>query len=297
MEQENYELNIESWASSLMELEETGLESEDSHSQTCSHSALVSLAPTYYRSKAFSSNIGINNLINAADPLLTLVTKLRRVTYPPDVITLHQNISHEVKAFENKAQTLGYRPQLVLAARFVICALLDELITLTLWPDQEWKKYSLVDTFHKDSWDEDRFFLILERGLQDATAHIDLLELIYLCLRLGYEGKYRGMERGLLELRGLTDHLYSTITHHREEFSRSLHISSVNLNLHPIKKKNFVHLLPPVWLLTTLMVIILLTAFTFFYLRLVEAATPLSQYFNTLKLSPDIAPKSNSMNP
>lgn len=286
MDRDNYEVNIETWASSLMELEEGGIDYTHSHHHPQSHSSLVALStPTYYRSKAYSTYVGINNLVNAADPILTFVSKLRRITNVPDPATLHHNICHEIKAFENKAQTFGYRPQLVMAARFILCALLDELISITFWPDLTWEKYSLVEAFHKDVSNGEQFFTILDRSLQDASAHIDLLELIYLALRFGYEGKYRGMERGLFELRNITDHLYTTIIHHKEEFSRALYLPKAQMNYGLTNKKQYMHLLPPSWLMSILMISCLIMVFIFFYIRLREVSTPIGEFLQSIQTS------------
>ncbi len=281
MEQENYQMNIETLANSLMELEEYGIESKNQPDPPASNSVLPIALPTYYRSKAFSSNISINNLINASDPILTLVTKLRQIPAPPDANVLYLNLCHEIKAFENKAQTQGYRLQIIFAAKFVVCALLDELIAITLWPNLEWKKYSLIETFHKENWEHDQFYLILERGLQDAVAHIDLLELIYICLRLGYEGKFRSIERGHLELKSMIDHLYHVITQHREEFSRSLLIRLGDPSHQLSRQKNYFHLLPSAWLISTIMIVSLIIIFIFFYSKLIETASPIYQFINT----------------
>lgn len=284
MEQEPYLINIENWANSIIELEENhNYQSRTSDKEHAPNSSLVSTMPTYYRSKAFSSHIGINNLINAADPILTLITKLRRITIPPDINILHQNICHEIKAFENKAENLGYRSQLIIAARYVICALLDEQISLVLWPNKEWKQYSFVETFHKEQWEDDRFFIILDRSLQDAVSHLDLLELIYLCLRLGYEGKYRTIDKGHEALLNITDHLYMVIMQYRDEFSRGLLISLDHFNPIIARKKNYFHLLPPAWLTSTLMIFSLLIIFSIFYFKLIETASPISKFLTTLQ--------------
>lgn len=282
MEHDNYEVNIENWASSLMEIEE-GLEPESFTPRLPDTTSAPSTMPTYYRSKAFSSSIGINKLINAADPILTLATKLRRITVLPDPIVLHQNFCHEIRAFENKAQTQGYRPQFVMAARLIICALLDELLSITLWPELESQKHSLLDLFHKDDWDEDRFFLILDRSMLDPEGHIDLLELIYLCLRLGYEGKYRNMDRGLLELRTVTENLYLTISQFRDEFSRSLHIASESNYLIRKPKQNYAHLIPSVWLISIVMILALVVTFSLMYLRLVESSSSIANLLNSIQ--------------
>ncbi|MBA2654561.1 MAG: DotU family type IV/VI secretion system protein [Gammaproteobacteria bacterium] len=298
MEREHSEMNIENWANSIVELEENSRPYDPLPSAQISseQAALIPLTmPTYYRSKAFSSTIGINKLINAADPILTLVTKLRQITIPPEVTILHQNLCHEIKAFENKAQTLGYRSQLILAARFVICALVDELIAITLWPGMEWKKYNLVDTFHKDPWEDDRFFLILDRSLQDASGHLDLLELIFVSLRLGYEGKYRTIERGHLELRNITDNLYFVITQYREEFSRSLLISFETPSYHLLRKKHYFHLLPPTWIISAIMIVSLLIMFTFFYLKLIETASPIAELLSNLQTKAPVSHRNNTL--
>lgn len=287
MEREYYEMNIENWANSIIELEDNYSHSDEpisEHSMPFNSSALVSTMPTYYRSRAFSSHIGINNLINACDPIITLVTKLRRITIPPDTEMLYQNLCHEIKAFENKAQTLGYRSQLILASRYVICMLLDELITLTLWPDPESKKFSFTETFHKNMGEGDTFFKILDRSLLDPAGHIDLLELIYISLRLGFEGKYRGVERGHLELRNITDHLYNVINQYRDEFSRTLHIAVEQPTYFRMQKKNYFHLLPPAWMISTVMILSLLTIFIFLYLKMIEIATPVNEFINTLQM-------------
>lgn len=281
MDRENYEVDIKTWASSLMELDEYSNDSNRIFAKRNDDSSLVALSSTYYRSKAFSSAIGLNNLVNAADPILTLVTKLRRINLPGDASHLHNNICHEIKAFENKAQTYGYRPQLILAARFVLCALLDEMIAITLWPDLDWKKYSLVESFHKDHWESDRFYLILDRSLQDPDGHLDLLELIYLALRLGYEGKYRNIERGLLELRMITDNLFNTILQYKEEFSRNLHICPISLNYLQNRKKNYLHLMPPSWLISLIMVTCLVIMFSCCYFWLHQAASPIIKFLES----------------
>jgi type VI secretion system protein ImpK len=286
MEHDYYEVNLENWANSIIDLEENKHDQYSNYHEytPVSNGSLIPLGPaTYYRSKAFSSQVGINPIINAADPLLTLISKLKRITIPPVISVFYQNICHELKAFENKAQTSGYHSQLISAARYILCSTLDDLLSL-LFPTMDRKKYSFVDTFHEDVSDENLFFLILERSSQDPSGHIDLLELIYICLRLGFEGKYRGLDRGYLELRYITERLYQVISQYRDEFSRNLFISFDMPNLHPINKKNYLHLLPPAWTVSTLTVVLLFILFVYFYTKLLESASPVSQFINASQI-------------
>lgn len=285
--EKDYELKIENWANSIIELEEDDSIPAQIYPEQNNQSLIPVNIPTYYRSKGLLNTVSINQLINAADSLLTLATMLRKISIPPDADVLHRNICHEVKAFENKAQTLGFPPSIILAAKFVICALLDELIAITLWPELTWEKYSLVANFQLDPPNEEKFFLILETSLQDAAENIDLLELIYICLRLGYEGRYRKLEKGHLELRNINDQLYYIISQHRDEFTRSLLVTLDHFNHHyPIKQKLYSHFTLPTWVLSVVMLLILSTTFSYFYFQLAEVAKPIDQFLSSFLSSP-----------
>ncbi|WP_235378984.1 type IVB secretion system protein IcmH/DotU [Candidatus Coxiella mudrowiae] len=56
--------------------------------------------------------------------------------------------------------------------------------------DGGWRQIGLLKTFQGEMWDGERFFVILKRSAEELALHLDLLELGYLCLSLGYQGKY-----------------------------------------------------------------------------------------------------------
>ena len=97
--------------------------------QNVSVSSTLSRAPlshpqSYYRSKVYTANLGINPLIAAASTLFTLVAKLRESEAYTDINGLYQQLTHEIRAFENNAQAQKYRSDIILVARYVLCALL-----------------------------------------------------------------------------------------------------------------------------------------------------------------------------
>jgi len=180
---------------------------------------------SYYRSKIFTSEIGINPLIAAASPIFAIVEKLAKTRYISDISKLHQDLTHEIKAFENKIQTQGYRSQIILAARYVLCAWIDEVILNTEWGiDSEWDKRRLVNNLQESAAGNQQFFVLLDRCSQDPAIYIDLLELMYLCLILGLEGDYRYLERGHIQLSSLIDNLYQCIRQQRGDFSKNLEV-------------------------------------------------------------------------
>ena len=63
---------------------------------------------------------------------------------------------------------------------------------------------------------------MLDQLCKDPVYNLSLLELIYLCLALGFEGKFRVIERGMHELDGIRDALYRQIRHLRGDVPREL---------------------------------------------------------------------------
>jgi type IV/VI secretion system ImpK/VasF family protein len=185
--------------------------------------------------------------------LLTIASALKTLISAPNLTELYQDLCHETKAFENKAQTYNYRSHLILAARYALCTLIDEIILSTAWGNKsDWKNQNLLGTFQGETWGGERFFVILERSSEDPALYIDLLELMYICLNLGFEGKYHQIERGHQQLTVIMDNLFRLIMQQRGEFSKKLFLRP---NLIPEKKST--NRLMPIWLVAIMMVMLL----------------------------------------
>src|SRR3990167_7766613 len=173
-----------------------------------------------------------------------LTTQLREQLSAPDLNELHTSLRLEIKVFENKAHQLGYLSTTILAARYFLCALIDEIIFTAPWgKDSTWEQKNLLKTFQREKWGGERFFLILERHYNDTKTHLHLLELAYLCLSIGFEGKYRNHPRAYDKLGQFIDRLYLLIRNERGECSKQLFIDS---NKTATPKKSLIRL-PPVW--------------------------------------------------
>lgn len=217
-------MTIKTAPTSLDELTNSLLEIEDVQPLS-STAERVNLTPanSYYRSQLFTTFHSINPLIAAASPLLAIITKLGKQTSALQFSALHKSLVHEMKAFECQTQNHGYRANTILAARYILCAWADEIILNTQEEAAvEWQKQSLLRTFQRESCGAERFFLILERSCEDPTLYIDLLELIYLCLRFGFQGKFRNQAHGYENLDTITDTLYQCIRQERGEISKAL---------------------------------------------------------------------------
>ncbi len=67
----------------------------------------------------------------------------------------------------------------------------------------------------------ERFFDILEQMEQELGRHGDVVELMYLCLSLGFEGRYRVLPRGAATLAEFRDNVFRTMRQRRASSSAS----------------------------------------------------------------------------
>lgn len=217
----------------------------------------LSSPQSYYRSKAYTAVLGINPLIAAASPLFTLTANLRESESYTDINGLYQQLCHEIRAFENNAQAQNYRSDIILVARYVLCSLLDEIILNTSWGKiSNWERHKLLMTFHNEPNGDERFFVILDRISEEPALHIDLLELLYLCLSFGFEGKYRYQENGKILLESIIDKLFERIRYQKEDIKKdftTLHKSAFQTKTIQVHKKAHT----PIWLIISVVCVAL----------------------------------------
>ena len=122
----------------------------------------------------------------------------------------------EVRAFEARARAAGVRREQLLAARYALCASLDDVVLNTPWGSEgPWASASLVATFHQEVRAGDGFFALLQRLVASPGTNLDVLELMYFCLSLGFQGRYRLAQRGSGDLDRVREDLYATIARQR----------------------------------------------------------------------------------
>lgn len=168
-------------------------------------------------------NISLNPLVAAASSLLSEVVRLKHSYEGEDLQALNQRLSSELKLFEHRALHDGAESSQVMAARYVLCTAVDEAVVTTPWGNEsEWSQMSLLSSFHNETFGGEKFFQLLERLSRNPVKHLPMLELMYLCLSLGFEGKYRVMPRGMLELEAVRDSLYRQIRQLRGDVPREV---------------------------------------------------------------------------
>src|SRR5262245_17026297 len=100
-----------------------------------------------------------NPLTGAAAPLIALAGQLRNTMSHPDPDGLFRHVAQEIKNFEAAATKAGAPPDTVLAGRYALCTLIDEVVLNTPWGSQStWASQTLLNLFHKEGWGGEKFF-------------------------------------------------------------------------------------------------------------------------------------------
>jgi type VI secretion system protein ImpK len=155
---------------------------------------------------------GINPLLGAANVLLALVPQLRATTSHNDPAGLHQQLLARVQDFETAARASGVPQQKVIAARYVLCTFIDEVAAATPWgASGTWAQHNLLQEFHDERDGSEKAFKLLERLGEDVAANLDVLELFYVCISLGFEGRYRNKPNGRAQLDAIAARLVEVL--------------------------------------------------------------------------------------
>jgi type VI secretion system protein ImpK len=221
--------------------------------------------------------LGLNPLVQAASPLLLRIGQMRNAPASLDIASLRRAALEEIRRFEERARAAGIRNEIVLAARYVLCAGLDEAVLSTPAGGQsEWAQHPLLVALHREAWGGEKFFEMLDRISVDPARHIDLIELQYLILAHGFTGKYQMLDRGHEQLADLQRNLFRTIRNQRGAMPPELSLQWRGLE----DQRNRLIRYVPWWVALAAALAILGVTFAVYYTRLADQADPLHVRLN-----------------
>ncbi len=213
--------------------------------------------------------MGINPLVDAAAPLLQLLARLRTMLNPPDPGELRERAVRGMRAFEQRVREAGLPLELIRPAHYALCASLDDVVLNTPWGSTGvWDARPLIATFHQDVKGGERFFDVLAQMRQNPGKFLPAVELMYLCLALGFQGRYRLNPRGPAELDRVREETYALIVRQRQrpEPDLSPHWRGVAAPYRGARPG------VPVWVTASVALAVLAGLFAFFSLRLGTAS-------------------------
>lgn len=146
----------------------------------------------------------LNPLVAAAMPLLSAAPRIRHSAQHPNPAGLKEALAEGIRGFEAKARAEGLPNEQVIAGRYILCTLLDESAASTPWGGSgAWAAQSLLVQFHNESWGGEKVFALMAKLAENVPANRNLLELLYVCLAFGFEGRYRVVDNGRAQLDGV----------------------------------------------------------------------------------------------
>lgn len=213
----------------------------------------------------------INSLVSIATPLISLAASLRSSVSHNDVDSLHQRLAQSLHDFTNDLLQTGYMQETVADSSYAICTFMDEVVLNTPWGGHSsWGTQTLLSQFHGEAWGGENFFNKLDVLKAQPAVNLDILELYYLCLSLGLQGRFRVLDNGIGRLNEVREDLYQLIRRQKGGFEKTL--SPHWQGIRNLRKTLFQY--TPWWVAATVASGILLVMYLVFLYLINGAADP-----------------------
>ena len=204
------------------------------------------------------AHASLNPLVQAAAPLLSAAPRLRAMVRHPNPAALRSSLVESIKRFEASARALGLPNEQVVAARYVLCTLLDESASSTPWGGSgAWSAQSLLVHFHNEAWGGEKVFQLLTRLAENPSQHRNLLELVYAALSLGFEGRYKVLDNGKAQLDSIRERLAGRLRELAGPAERALSLQWQAAAAAPTRLSDGI----PLWVMAAALAFVLLALF------------------------------------
>jgi type VI secretion system protein ImpK len=228
---------------------------------------------------------GLSPLLAAANRLMLLVPSLRQMR-SADPAAVRASLAQGVRDFVTTAQSHGVAPERVMAARYILCTMLDEAAADTPWGGGgTWGRHSLLAEFHNEASGGEKVFQLMARLADKPAANRDLLELIYAAIALGFEGRYRVVQGGRAQLEAVRAKLAQILAQARGPYPAPL---ARHWAAQPLPERKALSWLPLA--LTALVAVLVLGgAYAAFSTTLAARSDPVYGQIQSLRLAPPVA--------
>ncbi|MDQ7998139.1 MAG: type VI secretion system protein TssL, long form [Luteibacter sp.] len=211
-----------------------------------------------------------NPLLEAAQPLLRALADMPATLGEDGPAVIHRLLEREVASFQSICNSAQIRHEHAVAASYSLCTALDEAANSTAWgggKDGEagvWASQQLAARFHGDTKGGDKFFLLVGRLAADPQEHIDLLELMYQILGLGFEGRFSTAANGRRQLETVRHRLFALLGVAHGDVPRELSPNWKGVGAGKFRLLRSV----PVWVTASVLSLVLLGLFAWYKYRL-----------------------------
>lgn len=239
-------------------------------------------------SEATAVGSGLNPLLAAANRLLNVLPQLRSSVQHPNPTALRDSLAQGIRQFEAQARTAGVPTEKIVAARYALCTLIDETATSTpLGASGAWAHQGLLALFHGEVGGGEKFFQLLARLAENPQANIDLLELLYVCLEFGFEGRYRVTEGGQRQLEAIRQRLLMIIRKQRGEYERDLSPNWRGVSAASQRRLGWM----PLWAVGAVSALLLVVIYVGFEWRLSRTSDKIAADIAALRVAAPVPPR------
>ncbi len=155
-----------------------------------------------------------NQLINISSDLLTKTLKISTLSEPEDLTLFREQFIQSINDIKAQATDLTYPIAVIDKLCFLYAVVIDEFIIYTEWGEKRsWENKTLLSELFGMRNGGELFFSVAEKAARQPHKLIDLLEIIYLFINIGFKGQYR--EGGAEQLKAFVHQLEQTISQYR----------------------------------------------------------------------------------
>lgn len=242
-----------------------------------------------------------NPLVEAAQPLLRALADMPAELENEQLKVFSLLLEREVITFQSLCNNAQIKHEHVVAASYSLCTAIDEAANSTAWGGARldegagaWASQALAAKFHGDTKGGDKFFLLVGRLAASPQEHTDLLELMYLILGLGFEGRFGsvGGANARRQLETIRNRLLTLLSAARGDVPQDLspHWKGVGAGKFRLLRSI------PVWVTVVLLTLVLLGMFSWYKYQLRHTSVEVEERIRAIgAMQPPPAPPHKSL--
>ena len=140
------------------------------------------------------NGLEVNPVISSSLHLILLSKKISESNdcTEKEIEEFKKDFINEILSISAKLSTLSiYDEQDITRFRYCLCVFIDEMVMKNQsFMSSTYSLNSLSIRFFKEPSGGNKFFGIMDKWLENPAKNKDMLEFIYVCLILGYQGKF-----------------------------------------------------------------------------------------------------------
>lgn len=219
--------------------------------------------PTSY-SKINISKYPNNPFIQKGLDFFSIACHLKVMPENSDIKALYEYCLTLNRNFIEDLKNLSVISSEIETASYIFCVVIDEFVLHTPWGgDSFWNQTSLSSSLHGNTFGGDKFFDILESDIS-----IELVEFMYLCISIGFLGKYWIEENRENKIETIREKLFRKLD--KPEFSYKLISNIIKPELH---WRDQIKVPAPLWFSSLIGASLILGLYLFFSFRLNDKAS------------------------